>query len=80
MKDLISKEAAIEATTDRHGVCIYKERLLALPAEEKTGRWIIRQDRHGRTYGECSSCGMKQYTGASPYCPYCGSHNEEVEK
>ena len=45
--------------------------------ERKKGHWIVAQDKDGNTFGECSSCGMKQYAGTLRYCPYCGSHNEQ---
>ena len=43
----------------------------------KTGHWIIGVDEMNHIYGECSTCGKRQYAGNTPYCPYCGSHNQK---
>lgn len=37
------------------------------------GEWIIKRDKKGKSYGECSRCGMKNYAGATMYCPDCGA-------
>ena len=40
MSDLISRQAAIDACTDRFGICVKKEALEALPAVQPEQRWI----------------------------------------
>lgn len=47
-----------------------------LEEPERTGRWIIKIDSKGWTYGECSNCGLKQYAGAIRECPFCGAKME----
>lgn len=38
----------------------------------KRGKWIVKTDSEGKTYGVCSCCGYKQYAGHLKYCPECG--------
>lgn len=38
----------------------------------KHGKWIVKTDSEGKTYGVCSCCGYKQYAGHLKYCPECG--------
>lgn len=42
-------------------------------SKQRSAKWIIKQDKDGKTYGECSSCRMKNYAGATMYCPDCGA-------
>ena len=58
------------------GLLEYQTALSLLPSaqpEQKRGQWLIKQDRNGSTYGECSRCHSIQYAGHTPYCPYCGA-------
>ena len=54
--------------------CIYACRI-AIEAlkSQLDGEWIVEQDKEGKTYGRCSRCGMKNYAGATMYCPDCGA-------
>ena len=38
----------------------------------KHGKWIVKTDSEGKTYGVCSCCGYEQYAGHLKYCPECG--------
>ena len=38
----------------------------------KHGKWIVKTDSEGKTYGVCSRCGYEQYAGHLKYCPECG--------
>lgn len=62
----------------------YKEALLMLfdkiehlPAADVRpvvrGRWIVKTDADGKTYGVCSECGYEQYAGHLKFCPNCGA-------
>lgn len=43
----------------------------------KHGKWIVKTDSEGKTYGVCSCCGYKQYAGHLKYCPECGGKMDE---
>ena len=43
----------------------------------KHGKWIVKQDKDGKTYGVCSGGGYKQYAGHLKYCPECGGKMDE---
>ena len=50
--------------------------VFALPPADvrpvKHGKWIVKTDSEGKTYGVCSRCGYEQYAGHLKYCPECG--------
>lgn len=46
---------------------------IASLTSKRAGIWVVKQDEKGKTYGECSRCGMKNYAGATMYCPDCGA-------
>lgn len=82
MDDLISRQDVIDACTDRHGICIAKQRLLELPSvqpEREKGKWLKAGTRMGIPLFECSLCecgdevptvmGKPSYN----FCPYCGA-------
>jgi hypothetical protein len=48
--------------------------------QSKMGRWVLKKDIDGKTYGVCSECGGIQYAGYLNYCPYCGIKMQEVEE
>jgi len=88
MDDLISRQAAIDATwfepsyTDPLNVLTeVRDRLKVLPSaqpERKTGRWI--DDSNEEEYfTNCSECGyqldVRADHGYFNYCPNCGSFN-----
>lgn len=37
------------------------------------GKWIVKTNKEGETYGECSVCNKIQYAGEFNFCPYCGA-------
>ena len=43
----------------------------------KHGKWIVKTDSEGKTYGVCSCCGYEQYAGHLKYCPECGGKMDE---
>lgn len=49
---------------------------IASLANKKASIWIVKQDERGKTYGECARCGMKNYAGATMYCPDCGAFTD----
>ena len=86
MSDLISRQAAIDATwfepsyTDPLNVLTeVRDRLKALPsAERKTGRWINAypdiEPNPMFMYGICSVCGCEQaISNKLNFCPNCGA-------
>ena len=78
MDDLISRQAAIDATwfepsyTDPLNVLTeVRDRLKALPSaqpERKKGRWIDMDD-----HVMCSCCGATHYGSDKNFCPNCGA-------
>lgn len=78
MDDLISRQAAIDATwyepsyTDPLNVLTeVRDRLEALPSaqpERKKGRWIDMDD-----HVMCSCCGATHYGSDKNFCPNCGA-------
>ena len=78
MNDLISRQAAIDATwfepsyTDPLNVLTeVRDRLKALPSaqpERKKGRWIDMDD-----HVMCSCCGATHYGSDKNFCPNCGA-------
>lgn len=58
------------------GGCRVDDFIMAIPPADvkpvKYGKWIVRTDSEGKTYGVCSCCGYKQYAGHLKYCPECG--------
>ena len=83
MRDLISRQAAIDVTwfepsyTDPLNVLTeVRDRLKALPSAQRTGRWI------DKIYGckECSECGYIWLDfGCTNYCPKCGARMDGDE-
>ena len=74
--DLIGHELRCGATVDQCGLETAFELLCGLPPADvcpvKRGKWIVKQDKDGKTYGVCSCCGYEQYAGHLKYCPECG--------
>ena len=87
MSDLISRQAAIEATwfepsyTDPLNVLTeVRDRLKALPSaqpERIRGRWIEKPHVHGVAY--CSLCDYELHTNDTNFCPNCGAKMEVAE-
>jgi len=88
MDDLISRQAAIDATwfepsyTDPLNVLTeVRDRLKALPSaqpERKKGKWIEAYDPFNRISGRCSVCGWEAHLYEDDvvgmnYCPNCGA-------
>ena len=79
--DCVDRQAAIDACTDRHGICIAKQRLLELPSaqpERKKGKWIKDIERFGDNAYHCSQCGAVLEKDDlewrnNYYCYHCGS-------
>lgn len=77
--DCVSRQDAIDACTDRHGICIAKQRLLELPSvQPRTGKWLKDRDN----IYHCSCCGTDylMYDAVvqdTHYCPNCGCRIEE---
>ena len=81
MNDLISRQAAIDATwsepsyTDPLNVLTeVRDRLKALPSaqpERIRGRWIEKPHVHGVAY--CSLCDYELHTNDTNFCPNCGA-------
>ena len=42
--------------------------------------WIIKKDKSGHTYGECSACGGRQYAGEARFCMYCGEKMDREDE
>ena len=88
MDDLISRQAAIDATNkafDRETLLNRFVRKVAidaikqLPTAEKRGEWIEHNPHQwglGIVY-ECDQCGEKINCETSNYCPNCGARMEE---
>lgn len=59
-----------------YGGCRVDDFIMALPPADvrpvKHGKWIVKTDSEGKTYGVCSRCGYEQYAGHLKYCPECG--------
>jgi hypothetical protein len=59
-----------------YGGCRVDDFIMALPPADVRpvvhGKWIVKTDSGGKTYGVCSCCGYKQYAGHLKYCPECG--------
>lgn len=72
-----------EAEDTEHGkqLVMAVDDLKCLPTADvrpvKHGKWIVKQDKDGKTYGVCSCCGYKQYAGHLKYCPECGGKMDE---
>ena len=90
MNDLISRQAAIDATwfepsyTDPLNVLTeVRDRLKALPSaqpERKKGKWILECDAEGEgdNLYRCPECGCNyscQEYDIPNFCPNCGSYN-----
>ena len=100
MTDLISREKAIKAIScditiigkrNAEVVCETMEKFVdtikALPSEQKTGRWVEKEDVNGDVYYDCSVCGESWTTiEGTPkdndmnYCPSCGADMREAEE
>ena len=86
MKDLIERQAAIDALTAleepaptaRHLIAIFdcEDAIKALPSAQRTGRWIYNDEAYpgGNPYGhyECDQCG-EYVPHKTNYCPNCGA-------
>ena len=83
MKDLISRQAAIDAiesakTARTPDGEIYVVKLNAemniqiLPSAEKRGKWIHGEDG----LFACSVCGGEMVRNVFPHCPWCGAKME----
>jgi uncharacterized OB-fold protein len=86
----MTREEAITAVKEVAGMSLpwndrhYEALQMAIKAleepERKAGRWIVKRDTiTGAAYGECTSCGMRQYAGHTKYCPNCGARLENGE-
>lgn len=84
MRDLIDRQAAIDAVFGRSHEII-KMRIGKLPsAEPKTGRWIAdgQKQKHGYEWMHCSVCGFSDIDDPAThtnYCPNCGARMEGEE-
>lgn len=88
MSEYIEKEAAIDAVHGEFDEClvwdtsgletanVVENILDTIPPADvrpvKHGKWIVKTDSEGKTYGVCSRCGYEQYAGHLKYCPECG--------
>lgn len=88
MTEYIEKKAAIDAVHDEFDEClvwdasgletanVVENVLDTIPPADvrpvKHGKWIVKTDSEGKTYGVCSRCGYEQYAGHLKYCPECG--------
>lgn len=88
MGEYIERQAAIDAVHGEFDEClvwdtsgletanVVEEILDTIPPADvrpvKHGKWIVKTDSEGKTYGVCSCCGYKQYAGHLKYCPECG--------
>lgn len=88
MTEYIEKEAAISSVHGEFDEClvwdasgletanVVEEILNTIPPADvrpvKHGKWIVKTDSEGKTYGICSCCGYEQYAGHLKYCPECG--------
>lgn len=89
MDDLISRQAAIDATKripdlTVYAFCSFIDMLNHLPpAERKKGEWIPHEDEDGEHYGDkCSECGewyVMPY-GKTNHCPNCGADMRGAEE
>jgi len=83
MRDLISRQAAIDAVQNRH-MMLSKEKVLLIndleklpSAEPNRGTWIdtgSNEEWYAREY-RCSECGDTML-GEANYCPNCGAKME----
>ena len=71
--DCVERQAAIEACTDRNGICIAKQRLLDLPSvQPETAKRIVGKSRDGMTlWYQCDMCN-EPVDEQDNYCRGCG--------
>lgn len=93
MTEYIERQAAIDAVHGEFDEClvwdtsgletanVVEEILDTIPPADvrpvKHGKWIVKTDSEGKTYGVCSCCGYKQYAGHLKYCLECGGKMDE---
>lgn len=86
--DAVSRKAAIDACDQSINILDATDRIKALPSvtpAEKVGHWINVNEGKWNTIPayKCSECGanadLRDWSGESPYCPWCGCKMQEVE-